>query len=140
MINQKGGGGVPLFLYHFCSTEITASGTNSTYGKCGNYVALEIPFSNKSHVKVQLQGNVEVGGVGSDLVGTYSHERFYNLSGFAPNPVVGSDSSSYTGETYIADLFGGFAHENHRLFVLINKAGINFSNGSVSMKVEVNEF
>ena len=32
-------------------------------------------------MKAQLQGNVEVGGVGSDLVGTCSHERCYNLSG-----------------------------------------------------------
>ena len=130
-------GGKKTSTYYAVVTSTTA---NNKEVSGTNYVALEIPFSNKSHVKVQLQGNVEVGGVGSDLVGTYSHERFYNLSGFAPNPVVGSDSSNYTGSEYISDLFGGFAHESSKLFVLINKAGINFSNGSVSMKVEVNEF
>ena len=130
-------GGKKTSTYYAVVTSTTA---NNKEVSGTNYVALEIPFSNKSHVKVQLQGNVEVGGVGSDLVGTYSHERFYNLSGFAPNPVVGSDSSNYTGSEYISDLFGGFAHESSKLFVLINKAGINFSNGSVSMKVKVNEF
>ena len=130
-------GGKKTSTYYAVVTSTTA---NNKEVSGTNYVALEIPFSNKSHVKVQLQGNVEVGGVGSDLVGTYSHERFYNLSGSTPSPVAGSDNVSYAGSEYISDLFGGFAHESSKLFVLINKAGINFSNGSVSMKVEVNEF
>ena len=130
-------GGKKTSTYYAVVTSTTA---NNKEVSGTNYVALEIPFSNKSHVKVQLQGNVEVGGVGSDLVGTYSHERFYNLSGSTPSPVAGSDNVSYAGSEYISDLFGGFAHESSKLFVLINKAGINFSNGSVSMKVKVNEF